>query len=58
MVEVGVGVGWLGSWWGVGGGWERGVAGDEAEGRVGAEGRGCDLGYDGVWVVLDGVGTR
>lgn len=55
VVEVGVGVGWLGSWWGVWGGRKCGVAGDEAKGWVGAEGRGRDLGDDGVWVVSEAV---
>lgn len=54
MVEVGVGVGWLGSWRGIWSRREGGVAGDEAERWVGTEGCGCDFGHDGVWVLSEG----
>lgn len=51
VVEVGVGVGGLRERRGDGRRREGGVAGYEAQGRVGAEGRGCYLRDDGIWGV-------
>lgn len=52
VVKVGVIVGRLGGWGRGGGGWQGGVAGDEAKGGRGAEVGGGDLGNDWVWAGL------
>lgn len=50
VVEVGVVVGGLRGWRGVGSWWEGGVAGDEAERGVGAKGGGSYLSDNRIWM--------